>query len=834
MSETFDSLIAKGRPYLAEYLEMHGVEFNKRGKFRCIEPDHEDQDPSAGIVPETNGEWFHCFGCGCSGDIFTAAYCLEGKPLLGPGFIAENVEHILDTFNVEHEKVELTKEQVNKMRFMKVHDAVTRTMLEKGEDGEFVHLDLKCAAERGWTAATCEELCVGTIRDFKKFSDSVQKKTSLTKLALEDMDITKELFGPKRLTFTIRDHTGIVVGFVARYIPWKKGSSVPKYSNTSEFKNPLYNKGRILYGLSAARKFTGLRHDIFEGYSDYVTAFQAGYKNCSAMGGTAFTQDHADLLYDLGFRHINLIYDSDTTGKNVSRANIERFSGYQGLKVTIMHLPLTEEEMESEEGHNDPDYFIKTYGIDKYRKVRTIGAFEHKISQTEFAMGSEEAVCFAKETARLIINEENRIERGRMVKALAAHTGVDRTDIEAEVERMEGSQLTRIRNDLQKQLRTCRSPDALGAALDAAQASLLETSATKETRYLLSVAESVASFEGIFEEMQNQTPGIHGWLTGYQPLDEMMDGIAKPGKGGGVAYGIAGAPQHGKSAALLNIALRVAQKNDDVSVLYWAIDDSRKAIAYRLVSLMSNVSMKKVRKMYAPNEEEAEAIAKAQRDLLRLCSEGRLVFKDDSFGRSRKKTETWIRSMQDLHERDVFLCVDSLHNIAGDSDMRVKLVESSGWVKSLCTRIPISAMATLEVIKNRGSEKPSLTAISESGKMEFDFDAVAVAWNETQGRYGDLDLVQAKWGEPGDYKPIIELDWQKNKSAAGEKGSIYFKFDPRTTAFLESSRKVEGLEISRPIISDMGKESSVTIENQKDRSRTLVRSRPSVELRTSS
>jgi replicative DNA helicase len=341
----------------------------------------------------------------------------------------------------------------------------------------------------------------------------------------------------------------------------------------------------------------------------------------------------------------------------------------------------------------------------------------------------------------------------------------------------------------------------------------------------------VETWENIFSEMKTQTEGIHGWKTGYEDLDSMLDGIARPGKGG-VAYGIAGAPQHGKSAAMLNIALRVAQNNDDVSVLYWAIDDSRKSIAYRLISIMSGVSIKKVRRMYTPNEEEELAILKAQRELLDLCSNGKLIFKDDKFGRSKSRAEAWIKSAQDVYERDIFFCVDSLHNVSGGQDMRSKLIESSTWLKSLCTRVPLSAMATLELVKNRGFEKPNLTAISETAKIEFDFDAVAVAWNEAQGKYGDLDMVSAKWGEPDNWKPIIELDWQKNKSAAGEKGPIYFKFDPSTTAFLGGERKVEGLTVSKPTISMLG-ETTLVIESEKDRLGALVPEEAEITLRTS-
>jgi DNA primase catalytic core len=830
MSETLASLTTKGRPYLQEYLELNGVTINDNGKFRCIHPDHEDLDPSSGIIPESNGEMFHCFGCSANGDVFSAAHYLEGKPLLGPGFLSENLEYILSKFGIEHQPIELTKDQIDRVRFLRLHDAVVQTMLEVDVEGNLKHLDTAAAEERGWTTKTCLDLQIGSIKDLKEFTDAIQRKTSLTKASMEEMGVDKKLFGPKKITFVIRDHIGAVTGFVTRNLNWKRGSSIPKYENTSEFKNRFYDKSRLLYGLDKSKKLTGLRLDVFEGYGSYVTAYQAGYRNCAAIGGTAFTQGHVDLLYDLGFRHINLVFDHDETGKKLSESNIEKFSGYQGLKITIMKLPITAEELAEAPGNNDPDFYIRKHGVEAYRKLRNIGAFEYKISRTSLTLGSEEAIDFAKQTAKLILNEENRIERGRMVKVLSEHTGVDREDIEAEINRIEGTQVSRIRDDLQKQLRYVKDPDALGSLLDTAQGQLVETSSTKRDKYLASVGESVEIWTEIFSDMNQLKDGVHGWKTGYPALDNMLDGIAKPEKSG-IAYGIAGSPQQGKSAAMLNIALRVAQGNDDASVLYWAIDDSRKAIAYRLVSIISGVPIKKVRRMIAPNKEEIKKILDAQNILIALCEDGRLIFKDDRFGRTKKKAEAWISDVQDKYGRHILFCADSLHNIYGGGEMRTKLVDSSTWVKGLCTRMPLSAIVTLEIIKNRGTEKPTLQSIAESGKMEFDFDAVAVAWNETHVKHGNFDMIDTKWGSPGNWKPVIELDFQKNKSAAGEKGSIYFHFDPATTEMVRAVTKIDGLEVSRPLVADMGGGAKITIENSKDSSRTLVRAEPTLDLR---
>jgi hypothetical protein len=73
--------------------------------------------------------------------------------------------------------------------------------------------------------------------------------------------------------------------------------------------------------------------------------------------------------------------------------------------------------------------------------------------------------------------------------------------------------------------------------------------------------------------------------------------------------------------------------------------------------------------------------------------------------------------------------------------------------------------------------------------MEFDLDTAGIVWNEAVGNYCSVEnpVVKARWGVPGKYKPIIELDFQKNKAGAGERGSIYFMYDNETTGIVGCS-----------------------------------------------
>ena len=96
------------RGRLADYLASYRTV--KPGKnLNCINPAHPDKDPSMGLVPG-NPELCHCFGCGVTADIFTAAHFLEGKPLKGPGFLVDNLFYLAKRFGLEVPAFELTEE----------------------------------------------------------------------------------------------------------------------------------------------------------------------------------------------------------------------------------------------------------------------------------------------------------------------------------------------------------------------------------------------------------------------------------------------------------------------------------------------------------------------------------------------------------------------------------------------------------------------------------------------------------------------------------------------------------------------------------------------------
>ena len=62
---TREQAIAELKGYLKDYLETRGIDTRKN--FRCLNPQHEDKNPSMGFDKANNQ--VHCFSCGAKYDV---------------------------------------------------------------------------------------------------------------------------------------------------------------------------------------------------------------------------------------------------------------------------------------------------------------------------------------------------------------------------------------------------------------------------------------------------------------------------------------------------------------------------------------------------------------------------------------------------------------------------------------------------------------------------------------------------------------------------------------------------------------------------------------------
>jgi DNA primase len=181
-----------------------------------------------------------------------------------------------------------------------------------------------------------------------------------------------------RLVFPIVDTSNRCVGFGARAL---SDSDNPKYLNSPE--TPVFSKGRMLFGLSAAREGIGddRRVLLTEGYTDVIMCAQKGFPAAVATLGTSLTRDHLRLLRRFA-DEVLVLFDSDSAGMAAAERGLDLFFEEE-LPARVVTL---------EEGLDPCDYLMKR-GPEAFaeRLNASVDLFEFKLAAVRSAHNLETA-----------------------------------------------------------------------------------------------------------------------------------------------------------------------------------------------------------------------------------------------------------------------------------------------------------------------------------------------------------------------------------------------------------------------------------------------------------
>ena len=159
-----------------------------------------------------------------------------------------------------------------------------------------------------------------------------------------------------RVMFPIGDRAGRIIAFGGRVL----ADGQPKYLNSPE--SPIFQKGRVLYGWSAARAAAADRRDaiVTEGYMDVIALHHAGFASAVAPLGTALTEYQLEELWRLGPEPI-LCFDGDAAGQRAAARALRRALPLlrPGRSLRFAVLPSGE----------DPDSLIRRAGRDIFEQV---------------------------------------------------------------------------------------------------------------------------------------------------------------------------------------------------------------------------------------------------------------------------------------------------------------------------------------------------------------------------------------------------------------------------------------------------------------------------------
>lgn len=289
------------------------IEVKQKGRsFIALCPFHDDKNPSMQISKEK--QIFKCFVCGSGGNAIK---------------FVEMYEHI-SFFEAMQKVAELSGYSDPRLNFHapKVEKDPQIVALEKCINDLTAYYDYALATQEGKEGLDYFEnrnldenirrkfLLGYAFKDGKKTCKYLESKgNSLKSMELIGIaNTSKEQYSDVnagRVIFPICDHNGQVVGFSARRL---KEDGSPKYVNSPETK--LFHKSSVLYNYHHAKetaKKDGYVY-ILEGFMDIFALEKIGIHSCVALMGTAFTNDHLNMLRSLGVE-LRFCLDGDDAGQ---------------------------------------------------------------------------------------------------------------------------------------------------------------------------------------------------------------------------------------------------------------------------------------------------------------------------------------------------------------------------------------------------------------------------------------------------------------------------------------------------------------------------------------
>ena len=391
----------------------------KGGNHWACCPFHHEKTPSFAVNEAE--QFYHCFGCGASGDVVKFVQEIESTDFMGAvRILAARAKMTVPESNFDTEEALLKKKKRDNMAKIMLDSArFYLGNLYSGDERAEAHLSY--ISHRGLSPTTVKKFGLGASLDFYSLPDYLSGKGYMRQDLIDSGVLTESKNGKLvdsqggRLIFPIINAFDEVVAFGGRLL---EKSDFAKYKNTKE--TMLFNKSKTLYNINLLKKLKreqSLKDVIIvEGYMDTISLYQAGFKNVVASMGTSLTKEQARLVKRYS-ENVLISYDGDFAGQSADLRGLEILSS-EGLQVRVVPMP----------DGLDPDDVAKQ-GADAYQRCldEAMPLIDYKIHSLERKYKldkTEEKRKFVSEALKVVASAESESLKEELLKKLRDKTGI--------------------------------------------------------------------------------------------------------------------------------------------------------------------------------------------------------------------------------------------------------------------------------------------------------------------------------------------------------------------------------------------------------------------------
>lgn len=468
------------------------VKLKKAGaqNFSGLCPFHGENTPSFSV--HATRQFYHCFGCGVSGDVFSFVQKIENITF------PEAVRSVAQKLGIaipRQAPVSPAEAKEARLRaaLIEMHELTCVFFQEQLQRPEAAAAR-EYLASRGLGQQTISQFRIGyapdsgfLLRDKLKnsFDEETLKQSGLLSWKPEGGDKAPMYSRFRsRIMFPIVSEAGKVIAFTGRILSTDEKAG-PKYLNSPE--TPIYSKSRVLFNLHHAREhIRKLDYSILvEGQMDCISVFAAGFCNAIASSGTAFTESQVRLLARYS-KNVVVNFDPDTAGAAAAERSL-------GLLVaedfTIKVLTL-------EVGY-DPDLYIRKRGKEAYA-----AALKSAPNYFDYLMDRARAQ-FRVQTAEGKVKAVNFL----LPHLHRVHNNILRDELAADLAQKLGIDSARLRSELKQAVHTraasIKAPFEL--QISDAEKILVRVLTSRDDRELSARVRDILSAELLYQGLASET-----------------------------------------------------------------------------------------------------------------------------------------------------------------------------------------------------------------------------------------------------------------------------------------------------------------------------------------
>jgi DNA primase len=394
------------------------------GSFKGLCPFHVEKTPSFHVHEQR--QFFHCFGCGEKGDVFTFLVKIEQRSFM---------EVLRDL--ARQSGVDIPEKSMTPAERKAAEDALSdreRMLRAMEEATQFYQAQLAGPAGaaarayidgRGITKPVSERFRLGyapgqgaALRHHlssRQVPDELAERLGL----LGRNERGHYDFFRDRVMLPVLDRQKRPIGFASRLLD--PDAKERKYVNSPD--SPLYHKKENLYGLHAA--IDSIRRGgtavVVEGNFDVLSLHEAGIDEAVAPMGTALTAEQI-LLLARAAKRIVVVFDGDAAGARAADKTVAlaveagMFFAEADADGRIAELP----------SGVDPDEFVRAQGPEAFRALlaQARPMVDHLIQRAAEDPTVPGKAHTAKRVVEVLAQLRNPLVRDLYVRDLAAKLGV--------------------------------------------------------------------------------------------------------------------------------------------------------------------------------------------------------------------------------------------------------------------------------------------------------------------------------------------------------------------------------------------------------------------------